>query len=372
MSLPNKSKSQQLRLVGLPRYGKLAASTRQRFDQYAPFLQKSGFEIESWPLFDDAYLRRQYAGSRSGALYTAKRYLNRATLLARGKNIDLLWIGYEVFPYFPGFFDLIATLPNAAIVLDFDDAIFHNYDTNKHPIIGRLLGERLAPLLRRADTALCGNEYIRSYVSQYCRETHIVPTILDTNIYRPTKHANRVSGQRLRIGWLGTPSTWDAYVAPLLPALLDEAERADAEIFAVGSGKAGGSHPRLVRKDWVEADEVSDIQSMDVCIMPLDDSPWAQGKCGYKLIQYMACGLPVIASPIGVNNEIVDPGKNGFLAQNEQEWREAIALLLSDEALRGRMGKEGRIKIERDYSLKYWGPKVGAILRQAATEQGPD
>jgi len=102
---------------------------------------------------------------------------------------------------------------------------------------------------------------------------------------------------------------------------------------------------------------------MDVGIMPLTDTPWARGKCGYKLIQYMACGLPVIASPVGVNAEIVEHGVNGFLASTENEWRAALGVLLGDSSLRQRMGAEGRRKVEREYSLAVWGPKVAAMLQ---------
>lgn len=102
--------------------------------------------------------------------------------------------------------------------------------------------------------------------------------------------------------------------------------------------------------------------------MPLTDTPWARGKCGYKLIQYMACGLPVIASPVGVNTEIVEHGVNGFLASTEAEWIEALRTLLSDAALRARMGEAGRRKVERDYSLQVWGPRVAQILRDAANQ----
>jgi hypothetical protein len=105
---------------------------------------------------------------------------------------------------------------------------------------------------------------------------------------------------------------------------------------------------------------------MDIGIMPLTDTPWARGKCGYKLIQYMACGLPVVASPVGVNADIVEHGVNGFLASTETEWRSALGTLLSDANLRHRMGMAGRQKIERDYSLQVWAPKVAGMLHDAA------
>ena len=119
--------------------------------------------------------------------------------------------------------------------------------------------------------------------------------------------------------------------------------------------------------DWSEDREVDLIQGMAIGIMPLDDSPWARGKCGYKLIQYMACGLPVVASPTGVNSEIVEHGVNGFLASSEDEWREALAKLLNSAELRRKMGDAGRLKVERQYSLQACAPKIAELLRQAAS-----
>lgn len=119
---------------------------------------------------------------------------------------------------------------------------------------------------------------------------------------------------------------------------------------------------------WAEESEVARIHEMDIGIIPLTDTPWARGKCGYKLIQYMACGIPVIASPVGVNAEIVDHGVNGFLASSDVEWAEALQTLLRDPALRIRMGEAGRRKVERDYSLQVWGPRVAELLHQVAQQ----
>jgi hypothetical protein len=101
---------------------------------------------------------------------------------------------------------------------------------------------------------------------------------------------------------------------------------------------------------------------MDIGIMPLTDTPWSRGKCGYKLIQYMACGLPVVASPVGVNTHIVEHGVNGFLAASDAEWRDALYKLARDPGLRQKMGTAGRLKVETDYSLAAWGPRVAAML----------
>ena len=109
--------------------------------------------------------------------------------------------------------------------------------------------------------------------------------------------------------------------------------------------------------------EVTSVHRFDVGVMPLPDEPWALGKCAYKLIQYMACGLPVVASPVGMNREVVRHGVNGFLATTATEWEEALSLLASDAELRHRMGQEGRRLVEQQYCLQVTGPRVASLFR---------
>jgi glycosyltransferase involved in cell wall biosynthesis len=139
-------------------------------------------------------------------------------------------------------------------------------------------------------------------------------------------------------------------------------------VVLVGSG----DHDPLpgVAKDvlpWSEDSEVAQIQSFDVGIMPLPDGPFEQGKCGYKLIQYMACGLPVVASPVGVNTRIVEQGTTGFQASTDTEWVEALVKLAQDAGMRAALGKAGRTKVEQEYSLQVTAPRLLQIISEAAS-----
>ena len=130
----------------------------------------------------------------------------------------------------------------------------------------------------------------------------------------------------------------------------------------------GGKAPCIKNVDvielpWNEDDEVNEINNFDIGVMPLPDSPWERGKCGFKLIQYMACGLPVIASPIGVNSEIVEHGVNGFLVETVEEWESSLRTLMGDPELRHRMGQAGRVKIERQYSLQVTCPVITSVIK---------
>jgi glycosyltransferase involved in cell wall biosynthesis len=139
--------------------------------------------------------------------------------------------------------------------------------------------------------------------------------------------------------------------------------RHDARFLAIGASLTPRVDGALEVLQWSEAHEIDLIRGLDVGVMPLPDTPWTRGKCGYKLIQYMACGLPVIASPVGVNSQIVDHGVNGFLAESEADWRDAADRLLNDPQLRKSMGDAGRRKIEQGYALAHWGQNLARLLK---------
>ena len=165
------------------------------------------------------------------------------------------------------------------------------------------------------------------------------------------------------VGWIGSPSTW-RYVEPLLPTLLEVVRSKGAVFRAVGGGPEAARWPGVDARDWSEATEIQDVQAMDIGIMPVPDEPWARGKCGYKLIQYMACGLPVVASPVGVNRQIVRENVNGFVAEEGSQWASALSRLIGDSALRVRLGQAGCEIVKRDYSLAAYAPEMVKIVKE--------
>jgi len=354
-----------MKIALLSKYGNLAASTRQRFHQYIPFLNDVGFELVSFPLLDDLYLEKLYAGGRRKLTDVTALYLRRLSWLRSSPDVDLIWLHCELFPYLPGIVERAVHWPGRPIIFDYDDAIFHNYDLHPNRWIRAVLGRKLDTTIGGAEVAFCGNAYLADYARLRCPRVEVLPTVVDVATYHPVP-CSRSADERARIGWIGTPSTWREYMTGLVPMLTQVAATGGARLAAMGADRQTLAHPHLDLVEWSEADEVPFLQALDIGIMPLSDTPWARGKCGYKLIQYMACGLPVVASPVGVNAEIVEHGVNGFLARTEAEWRDAIGVLLADPELRARMGAEGRRKVEAQYSLQVWGPRVAALLRSVA------
>jgi glycosyltransferase involved in cell wall biosynthesis len=353
-----------MRVLALPRYERDAASTRQRFLQYEPHLREAGISVDFAPLLDNDHLHRINRGEGRSITSAARAYARRVRHLFQARRYDALWIYCELFPYLPGMFELIGPMLGKPILYDCDDAIFHNYDRSPNAAVRALLAGKLEPLLRRAAACACGNAYLRDYAARFCDNSVILPTVVDTEAYVPRPRATTASDRPPLIGWIGSPSTW-INVRPLLPILnsLVDSGRARVRVVGAGSQAEQDQFPGLEMVDWSEASEILEVQNMDIGIMPLIDLPFQRGKSGFKLIQYMACALPAVASPVGVNSEIIVPGETGYLAGSNEEWEATLGRLLDDTDLRRRMGEAGRQRAEEHYSLAVHGPRLVALLR---------
>src|SRR5215831_17299164 len=316
-----------MRIVVFSKYGDLAASTRQRFIQYQRFGLAAGLELFISPLLDNGYLNDLFKSNRKPLSKAVWSYLSRATGIMRAADYDGVIVHCELFPFLPHFAETMIFRAGKPVVFDFDDAIFHQYDQHPNPLVRRFLGRKLEPLLRGAALAVCGNAYLESYAARFCSRAEVVPTVVDTSLYIPS--ARKEEARPITLGWIGSPSTW-RFVKPIVPLLQSLAKEMGLIIRLVGARPQHGFASHFEFLDWSEATEIEMIQTMDIGIMPLPDEPWARGKCGYKLVQYMACGLPVIASPVGVNSTIIDHGVNGLLARSERDWVAAIRRLAFD------------------------------------------
>lgn len=347
----------------LSRYGNLGASSRIRSYQYLPYLREQGIEVTLAPLLPDNYLRDLYAGKRPGLISIVAAYLRRIGALIQGRKFDLLWIEYELFPWLPGWLESMVLSNGTPYLVDYDDAIFHRYDRHPNPLVRRMLGNKIDAVMCHASTAVVGNEYLRGHAIKVgAQRVEILPTSIDLARYpSPTPARN----ETFTIGWIGSPAT-TRYLHLVHETLAEFCAHNQARVVLVGASEPGWIDVPHAIHPWSEDTEVGEVGGFDVGIMPLEDSPWERGKCGYKLIQYMACGKPVIASPVGINTWIVEPGINGYLAETKHDWGQALTALLADADLRQQMGAAGRVKVERDYAVQVSAPRLEAILRTAA------
>lgn len=349
----------------LSRYGSLGASSRIRSYQYLPYLREQGIKVTLAPLLPDDYLRDLYAGKRPRLIPILAAYFRRMGALIQGRKFDLLWIEYELFPWLPGWLELLVLSLGAPYLVDYDDAIFHRYDRHPNPLVRRMLGQKIDAVMRHASTVVVGNEYLREHAIKVgAQRVEILPTSIDLARYpSPTSARNEI----FTIGWIGSPATM-RYLHLVHEALAEICVREHAKVVLVGASEPGWQDVPHAIHPWSEDTEVVEVGGFDVGIMPLADSPWERGKCGYKLIQYMACGKPVIASPVGINTRIVDPGINGYLAETKHDWVRALTALMADADLKQQMGAAGRAKVERDYTVQMNAPRLAAMLRVAARQ----
>lgn len=360
MTINNKSIS----VLFLTKYARNGASSRYRSFQYFPYLEQQGIHCCVSSLFNESYLEKYNQSQKKDLSNIIQGYLQRFKILFSAKKFDLVVIEKEIFPYFPSIVEQYLNYQNIPYVVDYDDAIFHRYDQHPNKYIRWLLSKKIASVMRYSSLVIAGNDYLANYAQQAnSPRVQIIPTVIDLNRYplhQPIKN------DIFTIGWIGSPST-TTYLQAIAPALTKVCEQGKkVQVVLIGATKFDLPNVKIENLAWSEDTEVSLLQQCDIGIMPLIDDPWARGKCGFKLIQYMACSLPVIASPVGVNNQIVEQGINGFLATTVEEWIEFLLILYGDFDLRAAMGKAGRKKVEQQYCLQVTAPQLAKCLQDTA------
>jgi glycosyltransferase involved in cell wall biosynthesis len=216
--------------------------------------------------------------------------------------------------------------------------------------------------MRGASHVTAGNRVLAAYAQRHNSNTHVLPTVVDTQRYQPRRGNDR--GEVFTVGWIGSPST-APYMEQLVAPLSAIAREGPVRLVVIGGRAPGVPGVDVVELPWDEALEVEQLNTFDVGVMPLPNSDWARGKCAFKLIQYMACGLPVVASPVGANQDVVTP-ECGLLVTTPGEWTDALRTLRDRPSLRRQMGDAGRQRVERSYSLDANLPVLAQVLRQAA------
>lgn len=232
-----------------------------------------------------------------------------------------------------------------------------------------LLGNKIKKVVRGATEVFAGSPYLVEYAKQVNARVELLPTVVDLGIYRRTRKFTQTRPRPFIVGWIGSPTT-ALSLKQIELALINFCRKHDAKVVLVGSGPVDLSGFPLEVRDWREDSEIDDILSFDVGIMPLADTTWSRGKCGFKLIQYMACGIPVIASPVGANLAIVTQGVEGFLPAGNDEWLESLENLQQNAELSSRMGAAGRTRVEKEYCLEVTAPKFVAGVVRALRRDG--
>jgi len=335
-----------------------APSQRFRFEQYLSQLSQVGFHwvakpfysVETWKiLYEPGMYGRKFFGLVQG-------FFSRIGTLFSVASYDYVLIHREATPVGPPLFEfLTAHLFGRKIIYDFDDSIWLPNTSAENKLAAKLKWHsKVAAICRWSYRISGGNRYLCEFACQYNPRTTINPTTIDTDaLHNPQRYApSNTHKSLITIGWTGTHSTLK-YLEALEPVLASLEMKFQNQIqFLVIANKP----PRLNLKTlkfvpWTVEREVEDLLHMDIGIMPLTDDLWAKGKCGFKALQYMALQIPTLASPVGVNTEIIQHGENGLLCNSDEEWESNLTQLIENNQVRRSLGKAARETVVARYSV---------------------
>jgi glycosyltransferase involved in cell wall biosynthesis len=328
--------------------GGIPSSPRFRVRQYIPWLRQYGIDITeymarlwSWPPTNKA-LR---------PLWLPATLLDRIPAVLKSHGYDVTLLQREMVSTFV----TLEGFTHRPRLLDVDDAVW------LHPRAGR----NFPRLARICDAVICGNDFIAQHVRQWNREVFILATAVDTDQFCPLEQSN----EKQVIGWTGVPSNLK-YLYEIEEALATVLEKKkDAVLRVVSSAKPvfrllDPARVEYVR--WTPEVDVQSVREMSIGLMPIEDSDWGRGKCSYKMLLSMSCGVPVVVSPVGMNNDVLALGKVGFGARTTAEWVDSLLWLLDNPGKGAEMGAEGRRVVEQHYSLHALAPRLAEYIRRFA------
>lgn len=344
----------------------LSPGQRFRIEQWAPRLaRKHGIEVAYAPFESPGLTEILYRPGH--LLQKAARILrdtwHRRRDVQRAREFDVVFVYREIALLGPAFYERMLSVP---FVLDFDDAIWMASGGGTNGVFARLrFPAKTATIARAASAVTVGNEYLASWARRLNRDVTVVPTTIDLSHY--TVQAARDPGAPFVIVWMGSFSTMQYLELVRRPIERLAAERSvEVRVVCDRPMARPFAGARNTFVSWSAANEAIDIGAADVGIMPLPDDEFARGKCGCKALQYMAAGRPAVASPVGVNTDIIRNEENGLLADGDEQWYQALRRLADDPGLRARLAMTGRQSVETGYSAEAGADLLAGVLTRVA------
>ncbi len=319
---------------------------RFRVEQYFPFLREHQVEPKWQPIF----------GS----------WRQRLSIYKQLSQFDVTCIQRRLFPP-PEFSFIRRRAPK--IIFDIDDAIMYRSSSSPRPhSFSRRIKFRW--MVKGSDAVIVGNQFLKNEVLKVDprKEIFLIPTSIDIRLYPKKKEVKDSS--EIILGWIGTKGNLK-YVKKLEPVFKVISQRfPHVKLKIVSNDYYQSPSIPVINKPWKLEEENEDLISFDIGLMPLNDDLWSRGKCGLKIVQYLSVGVPAVCSPVGINQDIVRDGENGFWATTEEEWEERLSLLIRDPHLRKKMGENGLRTVEKDYSLTVTSEKFLNVLQKVCTSYG--
>jgi glycosyltransferase involved in cell wall biosynthesis len=359
---------------------------RYRLEQWEPLLRERGVEITYEPFeSDELHSLVHKPGMMSRKLQLVfKAARGRTSLLRRLKEFDLVYIFREAALLGPPVFERLIHQSGVPIVFDFDDAIFVSYRSPSNGYLSYLkFAAKTRTICRMSAHVMVGNPYLADYARQVNDNVTIVPTTIDTEKYQVKDNLKvELQTDLPVVGWTGSFSTVQ-HLDTLRNALTKLAAKERFRLRVIGTPEYKVEGLDVAAMNWRAETELEDLSAIDIGVMPLPDDNWSKGKCGLKALQFMALGIPVVCSPVGVNTDIIQDGQNGYLAATDEEWVEKLSSLIRSPELRAKLGQAGRVTVEEKYSaisqalrvyevfksvLRDVNVRVDSVLQSAATE----
>ncbi len=341
-------------LVLCPYPEHVAPSQRLKFEQYYPSFREAGYEVTVSPFISETFWGIIYKKGNfiRKALYSMGGYLRRLKDLFRIRNYDVVYVHLWVTPFGPPFFEWLVRRFAKKIIYDIDDLVYlKNTSSSTNPIVSLIKGAgKPLKLMKVADHVITCTPYLDEFVRKYNTHTTDISSTINTDLYRPRKDYALKDGKAV-LGWSGSHST-SRYLSLLEPVFKKLKEEGYAFRLLV-MGDAQFSMPGIETEAiaWKESYEVETIGRFDIGLYPLPDEEWVLGKSGLKALQYMAAGVPAIATAIGANFRIIENGVNGMLANGHEEWLAYLRKLITEETLRQRIGAAGALQVEQKFSI---------------------
>jgi glycosyltransferase involved in cell wall biosynthesis len=313
-------------------------SCRYRVLQYLPYLKEKGIKASTH--------------------FYQRNWLDKLKFYNTLGQYDVFYIHRKLFSL-PEFWYIQKKAKK--IIYDFDDAVMYRSSSSKNPhSFSRRI--KFATMMKGVHFVVAGNQFLRSEVLPYHSRVEIIPTSADLSRYHLKE--DHTMKEAVTVGWLGSSSTLK-YLRSLLPTLERVYQRHPCfQLKIVCDQFLESSKIPVIKKRWSEEEEVVDLKSFDIGLMPLSVDLWSQGKCGFKIVQYYGVGVPAICTPVGVNRDIVEDGVNGFWAKDEGQWERSLLTLIREEGLRREMGLNGRKTVEKGYSLEVNAPHLLNVLER--------
>lgn len=326
-----------VRVLALTRYERKGASSRVRFLQYLPYLERLGDQVTVQSLLPREYLERLYIDGARSAAMVAKACAQRLAALLRYRQADVIWLQREILPYAP-FFAETLLVAGRKLVIDFDDAHHLYYKKLRAGWAQSLYGDKIERLMRFADAVTVGNRALADYAGAVgARNVHFIPSAVDT-----TRFGTAAAPDPFTVGWIGTPMT-AAESLPLVQAPLTRfLAETGARCVLVGVRPDQFLEIPAERIPWSEASEDALLTRMSVGLCPLADTEWNRGKSGYKIIQYMAARRPSLVSPVGIAADLVAEGLTGFHCRTPHDWYQGLMKFYRDPDLRNACGRRAQ------------------------------